>query len=405
MSAEISNDDKFYEIALSELKTGKTVASIAARALASADGDKGKAAAQYIKMRVAQLQKEMQKQSAQNDVASIDSGYKKVGLNTPEEENISDTKQALKTKNSALIIRIIGAAIIIFNLWATGEYNITGYPLFFLTFGVAIICEYLVSSIKKNNSTNMVIACILFVFLFVLNLVTISSHNKSGNNQLSKNVKLFSQPAPPRFELPPEAKYYVNPNEKKQEHYAKIYAAHPNADAMVESADFSGWIKSKPTQEQEIINHILSQGNAQQVIDMLSSFNSFKGNELCKTGNKHARSDKLTDRKEAIKFWNQGIELGNGCAYVSLGWEYMTGRIGPTDYAKAASLNKKGGEIGDAEGFNNLGWLHENGLGVNQDKTMALYYYKKALDGCYSNSRCNEAKSRYERLDAELHKK
>lgn len=150
MLDETPNDDKFYEIALSELKTGKTVVAITARALASAEGDKGKAAAQYIKMRVMQLRKETQRQSIDNNAKSIESVCKNIDQSAPEKENISDTKQAYKTKNPASIIRIIFIIIIIFNLWAIGEYNIVGIPVVFLTFGVAIVGEYLVRSIKKE---------------------------------------------------------------------------------------------------------------------------------------------------------------------------------------------------------------------------------------------------------------
>jgi hypothetical protein len=54
----MSTDNKFYETALSELRSGQTVAAIEAMALANVDGDDKKYEAQYIKLRVAQLQKD-----------------------------------------------------------------------------------------------------------------------------------------------------------------------------------------------------------------------------------------------------------------------------------------------------------------------------------------------------------
>jgi TPR repeat protein len=102
---------------------------------------------------------------------------------------------------------------------------------------------------------------------------------------------------------------------------------------------------------------------------------------------------------EAISYWLKGAKMGDACSCVSIGWHYMT-EI--KNYPAAVYWNKLGGERGNAEGFNNLGYLYEHGLGVQQDKSKALSFYKMAMDGCYEESRCNEAKERYSRLSAEL---
>ena len=39
-------------------------------------------------------------------------------------------------------LRLIGGAVLMFNLWLTGYYNIEGIPLLVLTFGFAAGYEY-----------------------------------------------------------------------------------------------------------------------------------------------------------------------------------------------------------------------------------------------------------------------
>lgn len=40
-------------------------------------------------------------------------------------------------------LRFVGAAIILFNLWLIGQYNLTGIPVLLLTVGVAVAFEML----------------------------------------------------------------------------------------------------------------------------------------------------------------------------------------------------------------------------------------------------------------------
>jgi predicted RNA-binding Zn-ribbon protein involved in translation (DUF1610 family) len=52
-------EERFYEIAASEIANKSTVPGLMARAFADADGDEKKTIAKYIKLRVAQLQAEL----------------------------------------------------------------------------------------------------------------------------------------------------------------------------------------------------------------------------------------------------------------------------------------------------------------------------------------------------------
>lgn len=51
-------------------------------------------------------------------------------------------------------LRLIGGAILMFNLWLTGYYNIEGIPLLLLTLGFAVGYEYLVVRSASKNAEN-----------------------------------------------------------------------------------------------------------------------------------------------------------------------------------------------------------------------------------------------------------
>lgn len=58
-------------------------------------------------------------------------------------------------------------------------------------------------------------------------------------------------------------------------------------------------------------------------------------------------------------------------------------------YAKAKKDFQKACDGGDADGCNNLGFLYENGKGVNRDYSKAKEFYGKACDGGYTMG-CND---------------
>ena len=52
-------------------------------------------------------------------------------------------------------LRLFGGAVLLFNLWLIGRYNLEGVPVLLLTFGFAIGFEYLVvrpmTKVKKED--------------------------------------------------------------------------------------------------------------------------------------------------------------------------------------------------------------------------------------------------------------
>ena len=57
--------------------------------------------------------------------------------------------------NKSTKLRLFGGAVILFNLWLIGQYNLKGIPVFLLTFGFAGGYEYLVvRPLSKNEKNN-----------------------------------------------------------------------------------------------------------------------------------------------------------------------------------------------------------------------------------------------------------
>lgn len=55
-------------------------------------------------------------------------------------------------------------------------------------------------------------------------------------------------------------------------HYEAIYAAHPDADELAQSAEFSAWRESLPAFARGAVDQALTQGNAASVVDVFGAF-------------------------------------------------------------------------------------------------------------------------------------
>lgn len=59
-------------------------------------------------------------------------------------------------------------------------------------------------------------------------------------------------------------------------HYNAIYAAHKDADEIVESAEFAAWRERQPAFSKAGIEHALTKGSAQEVIEVFDAFRAAK---------------------------------------------------------------------------------------------------------------------------------
>ena len=73
------------------------------------------------------------------------------------------------------------------------------------------------------------------------------------------------------------------------------------------------------------------------------------------------------------------VEVDDAEAIFTLGIYYRDGEYGfPQDYDKAFELFVRAGELGQAAGYNGIGYAYENGKGVEIDMKKANQYYKLA---------------------------
>jgi len=100
-----------------------------------------------------------------------------------------------------------------------------------------------------------------------------------------------------------------------------------------------------------------------------------EGVELCP----FCRSPSVIREKEDVERVKKLMDSGNAEAFFAYGNFYSSGSRGlPRDWAKASEMWLKAGELGCAVAYNNLGFLYEDGRGVDIDKKKAKHYYELA---------------------------
>lgn len=96
-----------------------------------------------------------------------------------------------------------------------------------------------------------------------------------------------------------------------------------------------------------------------------------------------------TDSAIAAIFYKKGCDVGHGLGCTNLGFLYENGDGVEEDKAKARTLYQKGCENGNTLGCSNLGYLMQYGIGGAASYTSASEYYRKGCDGdsgrgCYN---------------------
>jgi TPR repeat protein/serine/threonine protein kinase len=102
------------------------------------------------------------------------------------------------------------------------------------------------------------------------------------------------------------------------------------------------------------------------------------------SGNDDARKGmELYDAKrydEAFPLVKRAAESGHARSQSALGWMYDNGKGVAQDYTQAVYWFRKAADQGDAHGESNLGVMYENGQAVKQDYAQAVSWYRKAAD-------------------------
>jgi TonB family protein len=79
--------------------------------------------------------------------------------------------------------------------------------------------------------------------------------------------------------------------------------------------------------------------------------------------------------------WYLGAaDKGNAQAQNNIGWLYESGLGVNQDYAEAMAWYYRAADQGLAQAQTNIGWLYQNGFGIKQDYAAAMTWYRKAAD-------------------------
>lgn len=90
------------------------------------------------------------------------------------------------------------------------------------------------------------------------------------------------------------------------------------------------------------------------------------------------------NRSLAVEWLQKGGDAGDYTAFIDLGTLYAEGGDGTKpDGERAALMYKKAASAGDAGGWQGLGWMYLNGMGVAKDATVAYGWYMKAAQAGY----------------------
>lgn len=88
----------------------------------------------------------------------------------------------------------------------------------------------------------------------------------------------------------------------------------------------------------------------------------------------------MQDFTKAATFYKQGCDLDDAECFRALGFLCQEGNGVEQSYEKAIKFYLKAAELGDIEAYCNLGFLYEEGRGVEADYHKALEFYQKAAD-------------------------
>ena len=86
------------------------------------------------------------------------------------------------------------------------------------------------------------------------------------------------------------------------------------------------------------------------------------------------------DYEGAVKWYRRSADAGNVEAPHKLGWMYENGIGVEKDSAEAVKWYRRSADTGNAEAQYKLGWMYENGMGVEKDIAEAVKWYRRSAD-------------------------
>ena len=89
---------------------------------------------------------------------------------------------------------------------------------------------------------------------------------------------------------------------------------------------------------------------------------------------------KKGDFETALKEWRPLAEQGDSYAQYNLGLMYDYGLGVIEDYTLAVYWYRQAAEQGHAKAQYNLGYMYESGRGIAKDDTQAVYWFRKAAE-------------------------
>lgn len=94
-----------------------------------------------------------------------------------------------------------------------------------------------------------------------------------------------------------------------------------------------------------------------------------------------AKTSLVGDAALALIYWTRSAKQSNIDSMVKMGDYYLKGLGTPPDQEKAAACYLAAAEtLQSAQAMWNLGWMHENGIGIEQDFHLAKRFYDQALE-------------------------
>ncbi len=93
--------------------------------------------------------------------------------------------------------------------------------------------------------------------------------------------------------------------------------------------------------------------------------------------------------KAALKEFLPLAKNGHASAQSNLGLMYDNGNGVAQDYSQAVYWYRKAADQGHASAQFNLGLMYDNGNGVAQDYSQAVYWYRKAADQGHASAQFN----------------